>query len=158
MSDTPPPEPTDRSLLERFRSGSQDAATQLYRRYAEKLRELAKAQCSARLGRLVEPDDIVQSVFGSFFRGASQGVYQLSAGEELWKLFLVIALNKIRVRARYHSAARRDQSRTVVGGELTLEAVALGDEAAEALLQLTVDEALERLPEQHRRAIRLRVE
>jgi RNA polymerase sigma-70 factor (ECF subfamily) len=161
MSDAPPPEPTDRSLLERFRQGSQDAATQLYRRYAQQLRELAGARCSARLASVVEPDDIVQSVFGSFFRAASQGVYQLPAGEELWKLFLVIALNKIRVRARYHKAARRDLARTVTGGEayeLSLQAVAEGGEAAEALLQMAVDDALDRLPERHRQAIRLRVE
>jgi RNA polymerase sigma-70 factor (ECF subfamily) len=160
MSDAPAREPTDRSLLQRLREGSQDAAALLYRRYAQRLRDLAKAHCSADLAKVVEPDDIVQSVFGSFFRAASQGVYQLPDGEELWKLFLVIALNKIRARARYHRAARRDVARTVGGAgfELTLEAVARADEAAENLLQLAVDEALDRLPPQHRAAIRLRVE
>lgn len=160
MTNSPEPEPTDRSLLARVRDGSQDAATLLYRRYAQRLRDLAKAQCSADLARVVEPDDIVQSVFGSFFRAASQGVYQLPAGEELWKLFLVIALNKIRARARYHGAARRDQTRTVAGTtfDLTLESVAGADFAAETLLQLTVEEALDRLPPNHRQAIRLRIE
>ena len=160
MSEAQAREPTDRSLLARFREGSQDAAALLYRRYAQRLRDLAKAQCSTDLAKVVEPDDIVQSVFGSFFRAASQGVYQLPDGEELWKLFLVIALNKIRARARYHKAARRDLSRTVTGPgyDFTLESVAQADEAAETLLQLTVDEALDRLPPQHRQAIRLRVE
>lgn len=160
MSDAPPREPTDRSLLVRLREGSQDAATLLYRRYAQRLRDLAKAQCSADLAKVVEPDDIVQSVFGSFFRAAREGVYQLPDGEELWKLFLVISLNKIRARARYHGAARRDLARTVAGAgfDITLETVATADEAAETLLQMTVDEALDRLPPQHRQAIRLRVE
>jgi RNA polymerase sigma-70 factor (ECF subfamily) len=165
MSDTRPSqlgvgEPTDRSLLERYRRGSGDAATLLYRRYAGRLRDLARAQCAPDLARLVEPDDIVQSVFGSFFRGASQGAYALPDGEELWKLFLVIALNKIRARARFHRAARRDVSRTVGawGEGPSLEQVAAGGDAAEALLQLTMDEALDRLPQAQREAIRLRVE
>lgn len=158
--DVPGKEPSDQSLLERVRGGSEDAATLLYRRYAQRLRDLARAQCSTDLARVVEPDDIVQSVFGSFFRGAAQGVYQLPDGEELWKLFLVIALNKIRARARFHKAARRDVGRTVEGAafDLTLETVAATDEAAQTLLQLTMDEALDRLPEQHRKAIRLRIE
>ena len=49
----PSPEPSDHSLLRRFRHGSQDAATQLYLRYAQRLRALAQAQCSAELARRV---------------------------------------------------------------------------------------------------------
>jgi RNA polymerase sigma-70 factor (ECF subfamily) len=153
-------EPTDRSLLVRLRQGCQDAATQLYARYARRLRDLARAQCSAELARQVEVEDIVQSVFGSFFRGASQGQYDLPDGEELWRLFLVIALNKIRFKARYHRAARRDQRRTVGGDayELSLQAVADEDGAAETLLEVAMLDALDQLPEGHRQAIQLRIE
>ena len=152
--------PSDRSLLQRFRAGSQDAATQLYARYAHRLRGLAQAQCSPDLARRVEADEIVQSVFGSFFRAAREGYYDLPAGEELWKLFLIIALNKIRARGAYHRAARRDLRRSVGGEwiETTPEAVAQTDDAACAWLQLTVDDALEHLPEQHRQIVQLRME
>src|SRR4051812_12456318 len=106
---------TDHSLLRRYRDGSQDAATQLYRRYAQRLRELTQAQCSPDLARRVEVEDIVQSVFGSFFRRAGQGLYDVPAGEELWKLFLVIGLNKIRAKGAFHKAAKRDSRKTVTG-------------------------------------------
>src|SRR5260370_31056771 len=89
-------EPSDHSLLRRFRGGSEDAATQLYVRYAHRLRALVKAHCSSELARRVEPEDIVQSVFRRFFRRVSQGDYDVPAGEVLWGLFLVIALNRIR--------------------------------------------------------------
>src|SRR5437762_765178 len=89
-------DPSDHTLLERLREGSEGAAAILYTRYSRRLRELARAQCSPDLARRVEADDIVQSVFASFFRGLNRGYYDLPAGEELWKLFLVIALNKIR--------------------------------------------------------------
>ena len=153
-------EPTDHSLLEGLRRGSQDAATQLYARYAQRLRELARAQCSPDLARQVEADDLVQSVFLSFFRRASEGYYDVPADEELWKLFLVIALNKIRTKGKFYRAAKRDVRRTLGGQwfEGSLESVAAGDEAADTLLRLTVEDVLERLPPQHREVIRLRAE
>src|SRR3954466_1386611 len=100
--------PSDRSLLRRLRGGSEDAATQLYRRYAHRLRALARANTSAHLARRVDAEDIVQSVFRIFFTAASQGLYDVPAGEDLWKLLLVIALNKIRTEGDFHQAAKRD--------------------------------------------------
>jgi RNA polymerase sigma-70 factor (ECF subfamily) len=152
--------PSDRSLLRRLRGGSEDAATQLYLRYAHRLRALARTKFPADLARQVDVEDIVQSVFGSFFRGANRGDYDVPAGEELWKLFLVIALNKIRAKGAYHRAAKRDV-RLTAGGEgleQLAETPAEQDEAAYAILQLTIDEALERLPQQHKQMLVLRIE
>src|SRR5436189_5093408 len=100
--------PSDHSLLRRLRGGSEDAAAQLYRRYAHRLRALARANTSAQLARRVDAEDIVQSVFRIFFAGASQGLYDVPAGDDLWKLLLVIALNKIRAEGVFHQAAKRD--------------------------------------------------
>ena len=154
----PEAEASDRSLLNRFREGNQDAAAEIYLRYANRLRALARAQCSPDLARKVEIEDIVQSVFGSFFRGAGQGYYEVPAGEELWKLFLVIALNKVRAKGAYHRAAKRDARRTA-GGELLEEFGADdSDSAACAFLRLVIDEELGRLPESHQQIVRLRME
>jgi RNA polymerase sigma-70 factor (ECF subfamily) len=152
--------PSDRSLLRRLRGGSGDAATQLYLRYAHRLRALARTSCSADLARRVDVEDIVQSVFGSFFRGASRGDYDVPDGEELWKLLLVIALNKIRAKGAYHHAAKRDV-RLTAGGEgleRLAESPAEQDEAAYAVLRMTVDEALDRLPPQYSQMLALRIE
>ena len=89
-------EPSDQCLLRRSREGDQDAATQLYLRYAKRLNSLVERQCSAELARRAGVEDIVQSVFGSFFRRIRQGFYDVPDGDELWKLLLVIALHKIR--------------------------------------------------------------
>jgi len=156
----PSREPTDHSLLQRVRCGSQDAAFRLYLRYAQRLRALARAQCSSQLAQRVDVDDIVQSVFGSFFRRASQGYYDVPAGDELWKLLLVIALNKIRTKSAFHCAAKRDVRRTIASHALLhrLEATDTDDDAAYAFLQLSIDEALERLPPQHRAMLTLRIQ
>jgi RNA polymerase sigma-70 factor (ECF subfamily) len=153
-------EPSDHSLLRRLRGGSQDAATQLYLRYANRLRALAKTKCSTDLARLVDIEDIVQSVFGSFFRGASRGYYDVPAGEELWKLFLVIALNKIRAKGAYHRAAKRDV-RTTTGSEglgQLAETCAEPDAVAYTILQMTIDEALASMPPQYKQILLLRIE
>src|SRR5262249_20778527 len=101
-----------------------------------------------------------QSVCGSFFRGASSGYYDVPAGEELWKLFLVIALNKIRAKGAYHRAAKRDVRLTVGGDCLgqTTRAVARSDVANPVFLKMVVAEALERLPPRHKDLVELRIE
>jgi RNA polymerase sigma-70 factor (ECF subfamily) len=147
---------SDASLLRRLRSGQEDAATQLYLRYAHRLHALARSRSSPDLARQVDAEELVQSIFGSFFRGASSGYYEVPEGEELWKLFLVIALNKIRAKGNFHRAAKRDVRQTA-GGEF-LDEAAGPDAAALGFLKLTVEEALERLPEQHREMVSLRVE
>src|SRR3954447_25024565 len=104
----PTPEPvSDRSLLRRLQHGQADASTELYLRYAERLLALAAAQSSPELARRVDPEDIVQSVFRTFSRRASLGHYTVPDGEEIWKLLLVIALNKVRAVGAFHRAAKR---------------------------------------------------
>ncbi len=150
---------SDHSLLRRLRHGSEDAATQLYLRYAHWLKNLARARCCPELARRVDVEDIVQSVFGSFFRAASLGYYDVPAGEELWGLFHVIALNKIRAKGVFHRAAKRDM-RVTAGGE-TLERAGVAsrdDEAAYAILRMTIEEALQALPPAHRTMLQLRIE
>ena len=135
---------TDSSLLRRIRGGSQDAATELYTRYAHRLRALVRTRCSSQLSRRVEPDDIVQSVCRRFFARVAQGDYDVPAGEELWGLFLVIALNRIRAAELFHRAGKRDVRQSVDLGE-TGRRVEAGrqDETALNVLQMTIQEALE---------------
>jgi RNA polymerase sigma-70 factor, ECF subfamily len=156
----PEDESSDRSLLWRFRNGQADAPTRLYLRYAERLQALADRQTSAELGRRLDPEDIVQSVFRTFFRRVAEGNYDVPDGEEIWKLLLVIALHKIRDAGVYHKAAKRDVRRTSSGeaNELAIQNAAGKDEAALAVLQMVVNDVLEGLPESHRRMIELRIE
>ncbi|QDU21291.1 RNA polymerase sigma factor [Urbifossiella limnaea] len=151
----PDPAPTDASLLGRFRRGEGDAATELYLRYARRLRAVAEAQTAPDLRRRLDPDDIVQSVFRTFFRRAAAGQYDVPAGEELWKLFLVIGLNKVRAVAAHHRAAKRDVAAT--GGDITSAAAPESDDESLTALRLTIDEILARLPPAYREVVELRV-
>jgi RNA polymerase sigma-70 factor (ECF subfamily) len=153
-------EASDHSLLWRSRGGDQDAATQLYLRYAKRLIRLVEMQCSAELARREGVEDIVQSVFRSFFRRVGQGFYDVPDGDELWKLFLVIALHKIRSKATYHYASKRDAHRTIggAGARLLLDLQAGASELPFAHLQLVLEEILEQLPPRSRVMVKLRIE
>jgi RNA polymerase sigma-70 factor (ECF subfamily) len=153
-------EASDCSLLRRLQHGEFDAFTQLYVRYAERLHALAMAQSSPELARRVDPEDIVQSVFRTFFRRAVQGHYSVPDGEEIWKLLLVIALNKVRAAGAFHRAAKRDVRMTTggVAFERALESEPGRDEAALRVLQLVIDELLAEMPTPHRQIIELRIE
>lgn len=151
---------TDASLLRRYRRGDDDAATELYLRYAERLRGLAVSKTSSDLKKRVAPDDIIQSVFRTFFRRASQGEYEIPEGDELWKLLLVIGLNKIRAMGIHHSAAKRAVGQTQGGEafESAIETEASSDEVSLAILRMTIDELLKPLPSNHQKIIELRIE
>ena len=156
---TPSQEPSDQSLLRRFRSGEQDAATRLYLRYAKRLHGLATAQTGADLNARLDPEDIVQSIFRTFFRRAQEGHYEVPDGEELWKLFLVIGLHKIRDAASFHRAGKRSVDRTIgmsfESGDLDPTAP---DGLAEQTLRLVIDELLTSLSENQREIIMLRLD
>lgn len=151
---------TDASLLRRYRRGDDDAATELYLRYAERMRNLAEAQTSNDLKQRIGSDDIIQSVFRTFFRRAAQGEYDIPEGDELWKLLLVIGLNKIRTLGAFHNAAKRDVRNTKLGPtfEATLDSEQGSDQISLAILKMTIDELLEPLPEAHQQIIQLRIE
>ena len=151
-----PSSPSDRSLLVRLRGGQQDAATELYLRYAQRLRALVRARCSSQLARRLEPDDIVQSVFRRFFRRVLQGDYDVPPGEELWGLLLVIALNKIRTEETFHRAGKRDVRLSAQPADpAVLESHAVDDSA---LLEVCVNDVLGQLPESYRELVELRIQ
>ena len=151
---------SDGSLLRRFQRGQHDASTELYLRYVERLLALVVKQSSKDLARRVDAEEIVQSVFRTFFRRAAHGHYTVPDGEETWKLLLVIALNKVRAAGAFHRASKRDVRQTV-GGEAfehAIESEQCRDEGALAVLRMVIDELLGGIPAANRQMIELRIE
>jgi RNA polymerase sigma-70 factor (ECF subfamily) len=96
------------ALLERCRSGDQAAAGEIHRRYAQGLLALAQSQLAKGLRRRVDPEDIVQSAFRTFFRRARSGEFTVDHSGSLWHLLVRIILNKVRKEAERHRAAKRN--------------------------------------------------
>jgi DNA-directed RNA polymerase specialized sigma24 family protein len=138
--------------------GSQGDRTLLLR--VQRGDEVAQAQSSPELARRVDPDDLVQSIFRTFFRRAAKGEYDVPEGEELWKLLLVIGLNKIRAAGAHHRAARRDVRQTVSLHEQGPGAAGkhAADEEARLVLRTLIDELLHDMPATRRQIIEQRIE
>ena len=96
-----------RYLLSRVRNGDEQAATELFDRYLDRLIELARSQLSPQLAPRFDPEDVVQSAYRSFFRLARADRCRLRKDEKLWHLLAAITINKARKAAERHRARKR---------------------------------------------------
>lgn len=149
---------SDVVLLDRFRSGDEDAALKLYYRYADRLMRLASKNTPAELAPRFDPEDIVQSVFRTFFRRASEGQYEAPDGDELWKLLLVMALNKVRAKGAFHRSEKRDIRKTQGLPESQEQADLHSSQEAKSILYMSVEEMIHKQPASHQAIIRLRID
>jgi RNA polymerase sigma-70 factor (ECF subfamily) len=149
-------------VMARLRAGEAEAAAQVFRRFQHRLIALARSRLEARLRPKLDPEDVLQSVYKSFFLRCAGGELQLDSWDGLWGLLTVITLRKCgRWSERFH-AALRDVSREVVppAGEEEAGAAweALDREPAPAeiaMLAETVEALLRDLGERDRAIVTL---
>jgi RNA polymerase sigma-70 factor (ECF subfamily) len=98
-------------LMGRLRQGDQDAAARLYGQYAQRLIGLAHRHLEGRIRQKVDPEDVAQSVFKSFFKRQRQGQFDLSSWDNLWSMLVAITLHKCGHRIEYYRAACRNVAR-----------------------------------------------
>jgi RNA polymerase sigma-70 factor, ECF subfamily len=139
-------------LLIRWRNGDQQAAKELFERYAAALTAVARRNLSAKLRHRIDPEEVVQSACRSFFLGALEDRYELSPGADLWRLLVAITLNKLHLRIRFNTAQKRaidrercfgtEDSLLGIQADLTtpeaspVDAAALADELEQIMSQL----------------------
>jgi RNA polymerase sigma-70 factor (ECF subfamily) len=99
-------------LMQRLQAGDEEAARAVHQRYTPGLVALARRQLTTSVRGKVDPESVVQSVYGSFFqRHRDQEFRNLGDWNDLWGLLTVITLRKSANRRRYHHQARRDVRR-----------------------------------------------
>jgi RNA polymerase sigma-70 factor (ECF subfamily) len=98
---------TATDLLARWQAGDQDAAQELFRQYVGRLVALARSRLSDKMAARIDPEDVVQSAYRSFFAHARDGDYDLRHGGDLWQLLLSITLHKLHDQVKRHSAKKR---------------------------------------------------
>ena len=97
-----------RQLLSRWKDGDEAAARVVFERYARRLAALAEKHLSQKLAARVDGEDIVQSVFRTFFKRSARGEFHIQKSAEIWQLLVTITLAKVRSEARRHTADKRD--------------------------------------------------
>jgi RNA polymerase sigma-70 factor (ECF subfamily) len=104
-------------LMARLQRGDAEAAEVIFEQYAQRLINLARKRLDGTLRRKVDPEDVVQSVFRSFFRRQADGRMQVGNWDSLWGLLVVITLRKCGRCLEYFRAARRNVRRETVPPE-----------------------------------------
>ena len=100
------------NFIRRIRAGDAQAAAELVRRYEPAIRCEARLRMTdPRLGRLFDSTDVGQSVFASFFVRAAAGQYDLNRPEDLLRLLVRMAHNKVVSHARRQQARAADRRR-----------------------------------------------
>jgi DNA-directed RNA polymerase specialized sigma24 family protein len=92
-------------------AGDEEAAAHLFARYAARLIALARARLGSRFQAKLDPEDVVQSALGSFFRRCAAGQFDLDGPEQLWSLLALFTLRKCGRQFDLYNAARRDARR-----------------------------------------------
>ncbi|MFT5049336.1 MAG: RNA polymerase sigma-70 factor (subfamily 1) [Chlamydiales bacterium] len=151
-------------LVSRAQKGDVDALNDLFRRYHQTMVEVARRKLGPRLRLKEDPDDLAQTTFREATRDFAQYRYQ---GEgSLLRWLIQILHNKIRDKAEFYSAGKRDLSRErtiesddpqgpsstrdMTSGDLSVTQVVQRDENFEILR-----ESIGELSPEHRKAITL---
>lgn len=155
------------SLVERAQAGDPDALNELFARYHRVMVEVARRKLGPRLRLKEDPDDLAQTTFREATRDFASYRYQ---GEgSLLRWLMQILHNKIRDKAEFYAAGKRDLSREraldspeeegprlgrgareITSHDLSVTQVVQRDENFELLR-----DALSELSPDHRRAITL---
>jgi RNA polymerase sigma-70 factor (ECF subfamily) len=92
-------------FFRRVRAGDQQAAIELVREYEPEIRREVRLRLTdPKLRRTIDSMDICQSVFGNFFVRAAWGQFDLVRPEELLRLLVRMARNKVIDRHRRERA------------------------------------------------------
>lgn len=98
-------------FMVRLHSGSDAAAQELFGRFTHQLIALALRHIDAGLRHKMDPEDVVQSAYKSFFLRYGEGNLNVVNWNSLWGLLTLITVRKCAERVAYHRAACRDVAR-----------------------------------------------
>jgi RNA polymerase sigma factor (sigma-70 family) len=153
-----------RELVERAQAGDVGALDELFSRYYDLMLEQARRRLGGKLRSKEEPDDLAQTTFREAHRDF--GSYTYRGEGSLLRWLVQILQNKIRDRAEFYSARKRDldRERSMEMGSSSSddEGYRLDPEAEDLTVtrqvrrkeeQELIQEALGRLSEDHREAI-----
>ena len=127
--------------------------------FADRLVQLARSRLPDRLLRRVDPEDVVQSVFKSFFSRHEAGRFHFAEASDVWRLLAAITWHKVQRTIRHHQQHVRNVQKDEVG-ETHASQLSSSDPTASSLSVMIdlLDHIMARLPEKHRQILRLRME
>jgi RNA polymerase sigma-70 factor, ECF subfamily len=120
---------------------------------------LAERHLSRKVAGRVGGEDVVQSVFRTFFGRCARGEFQIDSSAQLWQLLVTLTLRKARAEARRHLAGKRDAGAEVPADAVLADAVSQGPGPAEAgALVDQIESLLRGLPDVYSHVLGRRLE
>jgi RNA polymerase sigma-70 factor (ECF subfamily) len=101
-------------VMARLQVGDQEAAFTVFERFAGGLIARARRRLGTRLTARVDPEDVVQSAYRSFFHRHAEGQFRLENWESLWALLVVITLRKCANQLQHYQRECRAVGREAV--------------------------------------------
>ena len=98
-----------RELVDRAQAGDSEALNELFGRYHERMVNTARRTLGPKLRIKEDPDDLAQTTFREATRDFQR--YEYRGEGSLLRWLLMILRNKIRDKAEYYSANKRDITR-----------------------------------------------
>lgn len=159
MPDSPP----DRVLVDLWRRGDQQAAQQLLDRYVDRLVALSRRRICEQLSLRIDPEDVVLSVFRTFFAHARDGEFHIDDQDDLCKLLMRITVRKTLRQVAFHRAEKRDVRRELAHGtqtQIALEEMLSRTPSSEEIVMFLdqLEHFLQRLKPQERQILELRMQ
>jgi RNA polymerase sigma-70 factor, ECF subfamily len=137
-------------LLARLQAGDDEAAARVFHRFLERLVALASTRLSRYVRQKVDPEDVVQSVYRTFFRRFAAGELLLKDPDGAWAVLALITLRKCANLAQHYRAARRDARREAPSPQDWQAAVSDPTPEEEAVVAETIDRLMDGLDEDER--------
>lgn len=147
-------------LIRRVRRGDESAITDLVGRYEPVIRVAIRVRLrDSGLRRLFDSLDISQSVLGNFCARAASGQFDVDTPDQLVKLLVTMARNRLTNHILQQRAARRDHRRDRAAGNHEVQAVDPGPSPSEMLSVKELVQAFrDRLSPEETRMVDLRAE
>jgi RNA polymerase sigma-70 factor (ECF subfamily) len=83
----------------------------LVERYTDQLLQAVRRKLPDRFRGRVDPEDIVQSVYRSFFSRLRRSEFSFANSVDIWRLLIVMTLHKVTNAINYHTRNCRDVRR-----------------------------------------------
>jgi hypothetical protein len=87
------------------------AAQEIWQRYSQRLLQLAKRKLDQRIRQREDEDDVLQSMYKSFFLRQQRGAFDLGNRDDLWQVLVMITVRKVRNVTKKQGRNRRDYRR-----------------------------------------------
>ncbi len=137
---------------------------QVVERYTNGLLALARRRLPEKIRKRVDPEDIVQSVYRSFFRRLEAGEFGFEESHDVWRLLAVMTYRKSQNAVKYHHREQRNAQRDVSFqsaddsslSQDPIDPLPTPDDLAVFVECLEI--LLEKLPEKYQRIVTLRME